>query len=88
VNLEYVTKGGERAAERETTAVAERLRARILRLGLADVDVIGPAPAFFAHERGRARWHVVVRAGDPYPLLVGVSLGPGWRVDVDPVSLL
>ena len=45
-------------------------------------------PAFSAASQGRYRWQIVVRGADPLPLLRDVALPWGWRVDVDPVSLL
>ncbi len=88
VRLLHVGDHGARAAEAATGAVAEALRRRVAELGLAETDVIGPAPAFFQRERGRSRWQLVVRSPDPHALLAGVALGPGWRVDVDPVDVL
>ena len=64
------------------------LENKIARLGLPGVDLIGPAPAFHARLRGNYRWHILVRAQDPYPLLEDMPLPRGWRVDVDPVSVL
>jgi primosomal protein N' (replication factor Y) len=64
------------------------LENKIARLGLPGVDLIGPAPAFHARLRGNYRWHIIVRAQDPYPLLEDMPLPRGWRVDVDPVSVL
>lgn len=77
-----------RAAREESERMAQLLRGRIERLGLAETGVIGPAPAFFARERGRARWQLLVRSPDPHALLAEVAFGPGWRVDVDPVDVL
>jgi len=57
-------------------------------LGLPEIGLIGPAPAFFARLRGQYRWQVIVRGNDPAVLLRDVRLPLGWRVDVDPVSLL
>ena len=88
VRLEYRGSAGDAAAERTARRAAAQLRARIARLGLADTDVLGPAPAFFRYVRGRARWQLVVRSGDPQALLGGWSPGPGWTVDVGAVSLL
>jgi primosomal protein N' (replication factor Y) len=51
-------------------------------------ELIGPVPCFFSRLRGRHRWQIVIRAPDPALLLQDVALPLGWRVDVDPVSLL
>jgi primosomal protein N' (replication factor Y) len=87
VRLEY-RAAGDGAAERAAEKLAAALRTHIDRLGLADTDVIGPAPAFFHRLRGQVRWQLVLRGPDPGGALAGLRLGPGWRVDVDPVSLL
>lgn len=88
VRLELLSEGTEKAAEKEARRVADELRHAIETLGLAETDIVGPAPAFFHRLRGKRRWHVVIRSEDPYPLLASAALGPAWRVDVDPVSLL
>ena len=71
---------------------AERL-GRILRhqgraWGIAGVDVLGPAPSYPTRVRGRYRWHILLRGGDPRLLLDKVDIPDGWQVDVDPVSVL
>jgi len=74
------------AAEREASAMVERLRARAAERGV-DVAVVGPAPAYIARRADRWRWNVVLRGGDPVALLDG-GLDAPWAVDVDPESLL
>ena len=51
-------------------------------------SLIGPAPCFFSRIQDRYRWQIIVRAPDPILLLQDVALPRGWRVDVDPVTLL
>jgi primosomal protein N' (replication factor Y) len=87
VRLVYVQRDEERC-EAEATKISRVLENKIARLGLPEIDLIGPAPAFLSRLRGQHRWHVIVRGKDPHSLLEGVDFGPGWRVDVDPVSLL
>jgi primosomal protein N' (replication factor Y) len=74
------------AAEREGTALAERLRAAAAERGLG-VQVAGPAPAYVARRGDRWRFNVVLRGADPVALLEPAP-GPPWSVDVDPESLL
>ena len=76
------------AAQHDAEALHRMLTLKIAREGLPEVDLIGPAPAFYARERGRYRWQIVVRGRDPTSLLHDVRLPVGWRIDVDPVSLL
>jgi primosomal protein N' (replication factor Y) len=77
---------------------AERCRIEAHRMGrwLAEqlrllgqrADLIGPAPCYYHRIRGRYRWQIVIRVGDPAAILRDVALPEGWRVDVDPVTLL
>jgi primosomal protein N' (replication factor Y) (superfamily II helicase) len=91
----YAGTNDERS-RRAAEALAEEIRALGSRLGsasgpgpwLGDWGVIGPAPAFFHRQRNRFRWHVLLRAEDPAPLLERLRLTPGWSVDVDPVHVL
>jgi len=68
--------------------LGQTLRDRIALMGLPDMHVIGPAPCFVGRIRGRYRWQIVLRGSDPAVLLRGWPLPLGWRVDVDPSSLL
>jgi primosomal protein N' (replication factor Y) len=85
--LVYVHSNQKRCQE-ETEKLHRILDNKIARLGLAGVDLIGPAPCFFGRLRGKYRWQIVVRASDPQALLHDVVFPPGWRVDIDPVSTL
>src|SRR4029078_13107329 len=73
-------------AEREATAMAERVRARATEHA-SDTVVLGPAPPSIPRRADRWRWNVVLRGTDPRGLLDG-GLEPPWSVDVDPDSLL
>ena len=87
VRLIHVNRDAERCRKR-AEEMARVLRDRISRWRLPAVDIIGPAPAFLSRLRGRYRWHILVRAEDPYPLLEGLTFPLGWRVDVDPLNVL
>jgi primosomal protein N' (replication factor Y) len=71
----------------EAERVGRWLTGEIQRLELP-ASLIGPAPCFFGRIQGRYRWQIVVRLPDPGPLLRDVALPWGWRIDIDPVSLL
>ena len=75
---------GQRAAQ-ELAADIRRLAAA---LELDEWGIIGPAPAFFHRQRNRYRWHLLLRAADPTPLLERLRLVPGWSLDIDPVHVL
>ena len=87
VRLIYLSRSLSRAEEAART-MRSALDERIARLDLSEVEVVGPAPAFYARLRGRHRWHLLVKARDPHSILEGLPFGPGWRVDVDPVTVL
>ena len=82
VRLEYRSEDQE-AAEKEASKVAEMLST--FRSPLS--TVIGPVPCFFAKVGGYYRWQVTLRGSNPKESLRGIRLD-GWRVEVDPISLL
>lgn len=73
-------------AEAEAQRLAERIRAEIYERQLA-LDLIGPAPCFFAKLGGQYRWQIILRGPDPLALLRGKSFS-SWRIEIDPPSLL
>ena len=80
-------------AQRHAADLARGIRETLQRQGLGEVGVIGAAPRFFARVGGRYRWQVVLRlpptaAVDLPGLLDSLTAPPGWRVDVDPATLL
>jgi primosomal protein N' (replication factor Y) len=81
VRLEF-REQDQAAAEREAGKVVEKLSV------ISDqLAVIGPVPCFFAKVGGYYRWQIVLRGANPQELLRGMRLD-GWRVEVDPISLL
>lgn len=86
--LMFQGPGRERSAE-AARALAARLRQHIARQGLPAVEVIGPTPSYVQRVRNQFRWHILLRANDPAAVLRSLlPLPQGWRVDVDPVTLL
>jgi primosomal protein N' (replication factor Y) len=77
-----------RRAQAEAEALAETLRDALIRRDLSPLDLIGPAPPFFAKLRGRYRWQLLLRYADPARLLSAIQIPAGWKVDVDPASVL
>ena len=75
-------------AQAEVARIHRELTNRITQRGIPDIALIGPAPAFFAKERGNFRYQILVRGREPHALVADVPLPFGWRVDVDPVSVL
>ncbi len=87
VRLLYAHSSEKRAQE-EAARLSRALTTVIAQRGLPALDLIGPAPAFFHRVRGQYRYQIVVRGPEPHALLENFALPKGWRVDVDPVSVL
>jgi len=87
VQLVYVHRDESKAREAAQELYALLIN-KIAREGWSDLDLIGPAPAFFAKLRNKWRWQIVLRGYEPHLLLRDVRLPFGWRADVDPVTLL
>lgn len=54
----------------------------------AEIELLGPTPAFVAKIRGVYQWQLVMRTGDMERMLDGLPVPPGWSVDIDPESML
>jgi primosomal protein N' (replication factor Y) len=77
-------------AEEMALRMADVIERRLQALGLdpAAAAMIGPAPAFFARARGSYRWQIVLVCQDPVAVLRPLVFPFGWRVDIDPVTVL
>jgi primosomal protein N' (replication factor Y) (superfamily II helicase) len=87
--LVYWDRNGEKAetAARQMAAViAHRLQA--MGQESQSVDIVGPAPAFFGRLGGYYRWQLILCAADPSAILRPLDIPFGWRIDVDPTSVL
>ncbi len=80
--------GSDERSRRAAEELAETIRRLAAGLDLGDWGIIGPAPAFFHRQRNRYRWHLLLRAQHPAPLLAALPIPPGWALDVDPVHVL
>jgi primosomal protein N' (replication factor Y) len=87
IRLLYHHANEKRAAD-EAARLQRALAERIAQRGIPALDLIGPAPAFFHRLRGEYRYQIIVRGEEPHALLHDIALPLGWRVDVDPVSVL
>ncbi|MDM8526801.1 primosomal protein N' [Anaerolineales bacterium HSG24] len=79
---------GEERAKAEAENMAEQLRRYMTRLGLPNVEIVGPTPHYVPRLRTQFRWFILVRATNPPELLRPLMPLPfGWKIDVDPVSI-
>jgi primosomal protein N' (replication factor Y) len=86
--LLYSGPGPERSAA-AAQKLADRLRQHVERQGLPAIEIIGPTPGYVRRVRNQYRWHILLRAQNPADVLRPLMpLPQGWRVDIDPVTLL
>ncbi len=74
----------------QTDRMMGKLQQRAEEIGIwgDGTDLLGPAPAPYARIRGYYRWQIIVRAADPSAFLRGIDIPFGWRIDIDPVSMM
>jgi primosomal protein N' (replication factor Y) len=83
--LEIRTAKPEEAETAAAKAVAQLQQA--IAASRQPAEIIGPAPCFFGRVDGKYRWQIILRGSQPANLLRGINL-VGWRVEIDPLSLL
>ncbi len=74
--------------QRQALATARLFRQMVAVQGLADVEIVGPAPGIPQRVRGQYRWHLTLRGRNLHRFLEGATLSPSWTVDVDPVRVV
>lgn len=72
-----------REAERMKRLIIEEIDSR----GIADLNIIGPAPAYVHRLRGRYRWQIILRGSEPSALLSQIPIPQGWTVDIDLIGM-
>ena len=77
-------------AEEQSNRMMQHLQLRAEQMGVwgEGVDLLGPAPAPYPRFRNYFRWQIIIRAADPSAFLQGIDIPFGWRIDIDPVSML
>ncbi len=90
VRLEYRDQD-QASAEKEAKRVASQLHELLITAQRKEINLIGPVPCFFAKIGAVHRWQIVLRGTDPVAILRAKPVESwlkGWRVEVDPISLL
>ncbi len=85
--LEYRDPDPARAAD-EARRIAGVVQMRVTLGNLSATEILGPTPCFFPKLAGFYRWCIIVRSPDPAALLRDLPVGDGWRVIIDPLSVL
>ena len=84
VRLEYRHHNTAKAEEE-----AQKLAVKLSAANHSQTTMIGPVPCFFAKVGGYYRWQIVLRGSNPKESLRDAHAKlDGWRIEVDPVSLL
>ncbi len=86
MRIEYRHSDAARA-ESEARGLAARLRQEAEAQRRKSVNIVGPAPCFYARLEGQYRWQIVLRGSDLREL-IPAGLGTEWRIEVEPASLL
>lgn len=73
--------------QRETERMKRLISRKMDSEGVADIEIIGPAPAFIHRLRGRFRWQLILRGRGLTEFLSPVPFPQGWVIDIDPVGL-
>jgi primosomal protein N' (replication factor Y) len=83
--LTYTHADDEKAATVAREA-AETLAAGLVREGIDEVKMLGPAPAFIHKLRGEYRWQITLKGNRLDRVRLLQPRGRGWSIDVDPVA--
>lgn len=86
LRLEYRNPDAKKA-EADARAMAKRIEHLIETGEKSATEMIGPVPCFYPRLNRQYRWQILLRGPDPASLIRGVKL-MGWRVEVNPPSLL
>ena len=74
----------QREAERMKRLLSQEIESQ----GIADIELIGPAPAYIHRLRGRFRWQLILRGSELSAFLSQIPFPQGWTVDIDPAGLV
>ncbi len=85
-SLTYAHTNDNRCRE-ETEKMAKRILEERDAIGIPEINLVGPAPAFIHRLRGRYRWQIILRGSDLSDFLIRIPFPQGWIIDIDPVGL-
>lgn len=76
----------EAAAIRNSSALKRSLRQKLPK----NVEILGPAPAFYERQRDTYRWQIVLKSNKRADLIEALNHLPPthWQFEIDPISLL
>ncbi|MEX2162135.1 MAG: primosomal protein N' [Anaerolineales bacterium] len=74
-------------AEQDAFQMGETIGRLLERGERRGTEMVGPVPCFYPRLRREYRWQILLRGPEPTSLIRGVKLS-GWRIEVDPPSVL
>jgi primosomal protein N' (replication factor Y) len=80
------TDADDARAAASAREAAEAFASGLLKEGIEDIRVMGPAPAFIHRLRGEYRWQVTLKGDGLERARHLAPHGKGWSYDVDPVT--
>jgi primosomal protein N' (replication factor Y) len=86
LRLEYRNPDAHKA-ENDARKMAQQFEHLVAARERTATEIIGPVPCFYPRLNRQYRWQILLRGPDPASLIRGVKL-IGWRVEVNPPSLL
>jgi primosomal protein N' (replication factor Y) len=86
VRLVYV-HGNEERCRTESSNMTKILVRKKEELGIAGIDIIGPAPSYVNRIRGRYHWQIILRGSNSGAILSDIDFPRAWIIDVDPVGI-
>ncbi|MCE5209567.1 MAG: primosomal protein N' [Chloroflexi bacterium] len=86
LRLEY-RHAQPRQAEAAARSLANQLKIWLEAGDFRATEMIGPVPCYFGKLKGLYRWQILLRGPHPLQVIRGQTL-EGWRVEVDPPSVL
>ena len=86
LRLEYRHPDSKKA-ETDAWQMTQRIEKLLHSGDRSATEIIGPVPCFYPRLNRQYRWQILLRGPDPASLIRGVKL-IGWRVEVNPPSLL
>lgn len=82
------THTSDTVCQRESAKMRDLIIAQRDARGIADISLIGPAPAFIHRRRARFRWQIILRGSGLSAFLSPIPFFQGWTADIDPASLV
>ncbi|MCX8063242.1 MAG: hypothetical protein N3D16_11730, partial [Anaerolineales bacterium] len=87
VRLEYRHVRNE-DAQKEAERQYQELQGWVVQERITTLRFVGPLPCYFAKISGWYRWQILIIGDRPQGFLRNRTLRKGWRIEINPISLL